>query len=280
VTDENEQDKPEHASGSGAPEETAAPLDLPAAPPPPEARTGEPAAQPGEQAPPVTPSTSEPAAEPGAAEYSSTEPGAAEHSSSATGQAGPADPAVGRQPSGTPAPPAYPAAPPPPDVAGLGPMPAAADATAAGGPQTPRPVVVSFWIWILGAALSVVGGIITITHKNAIVQQLRDQRPQGITPDQYEAYASNFVTVSVIEAVVFAVLYVFFAYQVKSGKNWARIVLAVVTVLGVLSVLYSAGTVSTYISLLASVVAVILLYLPSSRAFFDAHRKPRGLTGR
>ena len=139
-------------------------------------------------------------------------------------------------------------------------------------PPTPVWVTVSFWIWIAGAALSVIGAIYTIANRNTALAQMRQNAPTGISPQEYETVVNTVVTASAAVAVVFAGLYVFFAYKVRAGRPWARTVLTVLTVVGVLFDLFFGGSASTYLSVLISVIAVGLLYLPSSRAFFAAGR--------
>jgi hypothetical protein len=151
------------------------------------------------------------------------------------------------------------------------PMPPPMEAEPAAVPA-PTAVTVSFWIWIAGAALSVVGAILTVANRGALLASLHKNPPAGVKPDQYESLVNASVTTSVIVAVVFAGLYVFFAYKIKAGRTWARTTLTALTVLSVLFNLFFGASVSTYISVLVAVVAVGLLYTPNARMFFAAAR--------
>lgn len=141
----------------------------------------------------------------------------------------------------------------------------------------PTPVLVSFWIWIAGAALSVIGGVIEIFQRNAIINSLAKAKPAGVSRDQYPQIANLTITVTVIVALVFAALYVLFAFRIREGRNWARGVLTVLTVLGVVYDVLDVNSLSlsTIVSALIAIVAVILLYVPASSAFFAAVRARR-----
>ena len=56
----------------------------------------------------------------------------------------------------------------------------------------------------------------------------------------------------------------------NAGKNWARIVLLVLAALQVVGVLTGAGTASwaSWLGLAATVVATVLMFLPSSNPYF------------
>jgi hypothetical protein len=179
--------------------------------------------------------------------------------------------------------PSLPAAPPPPEVSG-GDVVGSADGPAMSSPAEsvtdrpapPRPVLVSFWIWIAGAVILVLGGLLTLAERNMILANYRAHPPAGVPLDQLPSQVNQLIAVSLVVAVVFAALYVFFAYRIRAGRNWARTVLTVLTVLSVLYYLTVGASIYTYLSLLISVVAVVLLYVPGAREFFQANRAPRG----
>lgn len=141
--------------------------------------------------------------------------------------------------------------------------------------RPPVPVQVAFWIWVASAVLSLVSAVLTPREKGEIINALTTAKPQGITPAQYEQYANTLIIVSIVTLVLFAALYVFFAYKVRAGKNWARMTLTVLMVIGVAYDAYTGTLLSSGIGLLISAVAVILVYFPSASAFFAAHKRLR-----
>jgi hypothetical protein len=141
--------------------------------------------------------------------------------------------------------------------------------------RPPVPVRVAFWIWVVSAVLSLVSAVLTPREKGEIINALTTAKPQGITPAQYEQYANTLIIVSIVTLVLFAALYVFFAYKVRAGKNWARMTLTVLMVIGVAYDAYTGTLLSSGIGLLISAVAVILVYFPSASAFFAARKRLR-----
>ncbi len=141
--------------------------------------------------------------------------------------------------------------------------------------RPPVPVLVAFWIWIAGAVLSLVFAVITVREKAAIVDALTRAKPPNIAPSQYGEYANVLITTTIVTLVLFAALYVFFAYKVRAGRNWARITITVLVIIGAAYDAYTGTLLSSGVGLLISLVAVILVYLPSASAYFAAHRRLR-----
>lgn len=144
-----------------------------------------------------------------------------------------------------------------------------------GKPSPPASVEVAFWIWIVSAAVSLVFAVLAPRAKGNILDSLRRSKPPGLAPSQYEHTANVLITVLIVQLVVFALLYVFLAYQVRAGRNWARLILTVLLIIGVVYGLIQGSLLASGIGLLISAVAVILVYFPSASAFFAAHRRAR-----
>jgi len=88
-------------------------------------------------------------------------------------------------------------------------------------------------------------------------------------------YAAGFIFGAVLFAAVVAGLWLWMAWKVRRGRNWARIVSAVLFGLGALRLLAglvsspgSVVTVSWALSWLAGLGAIILLFQRSAKAFF------------
>ena len=142
-------------------------------------------------------------------------------------------------------------------------------------PRPPVPVEVAFWIWIVSAVVSLVFAVLAPRAKDNILDSLRQSRPPGLAPSQYDHTANVLITVLIAQLVVFALLYVFLAYKVRSGRNWARMTLTVLLVIGIGYGLINGSLLSSGVGLLISAVAVVLVYLPSASAFSAAHRRQR-----
>ncbi|MCZ2402219.1 hypothetical protein IV498_03245 [Paenarthrobacter sp. Z7-10] len=135
----------------------------------------------------------------------------------------------------------------------------------------PRQVVVAFWLYIAAAALSVVSLIIGLGaiggSKPALRQQLSNQGQQ-VSEDTLNAFIAAGIAVSIIFAVVWVVLFVLFAFFMKKGANWARIVLTIITVLSLLNIAsgYGVGAVQV----IAAVIATVLIWLRPAGSYFSA----------
>ncbi|HEY4022280.1 MAG TPA: hypothetical protein VGM75_26565 [Pseudonocardiaceae bacterium] len=141
--------------------------------------------------------------------------------------------------------------------------------------RPPVPVQVAFWIWVASAVVSLVSAVLTPSEKSQIINALTTAKPQGIAPSQYAQYADTLITVSIVTLVLFAALYVFFAYKVRAGRSWARMTLTVLLVIGVAYDAYTGTLLSSGFGLLISAIAVILVFFPSASAYFAAHKRLR-----
>ncbi|GAA4139002.1 hypothetical protein [Leifsonia shinshuensis] len=176
----------------------------------------------------------------------------------------------------------FPPAPPAPAAGSVPPPPGAFPAYAA-APQEPvaaptripSTVNAAFWLYVASAVLSVIGGIVTIAtapgSKGAIIRQLQTSRANlnGQSLDQIaNAAVSVAIGVSIVTLIFWAITFVLFAFFMRRGANWARIVLTVLTVLSLFNII--PGFPFGLLQVLASIVAVILIWLRPSSAWFAA----------
>ena len=104
------------------------------------------------------------------------------------------------------------------------------------------------------------------------------------------ATAVNIAKIStVVAGVIFLGLYLLFAFKMRAGRNWARVVLTVLSALSILSSFSASASVtvnghiykssSTQISgvigAILGVVAIVLMYLAASNAYFSASKAAR-----
>jgi hypothetical protein len=140
------------------------------------------------------------------------------------------------------------------------------------------PVRVSFWILLFSALLRFFFAVVTIATWNSLVDQALRDLPANVTAAQMRTEMHTLLTANLVLDIVFGLLYVLFAYMVRAGRNWARLtVTAIVVVFGLFDIL-NGTDVFTLISVLLELVAVGLLYAPTSRAFFAAVKAASGRT--
>ncbi|MET0955879.1 MAG: hypothetical protein ABWY68_07985 [Cryobacterium sp.] len=126
----------------------------------------------------------------------------------------------------------------------------------------PATVTASFYLWLLTVLFGLIGAVLLFILSGSAEVAGATQVPDGTG-------TAVFVTAAVI-AIVVAVVQLVIVFQMNAGKNWARIVLLVLAVLQVVGVVTGGGTASwaSWLSLAATVVATVLMFLPSSNPYF------------
>lgn len=153
-------------------------------------------------------------------------------------------------------------------------------------PSRPGAVTGSFLLWVLGAVAAVVSIVILVNSPDwdRIVADAVRNNPDGfngVTPQQLVNTVKG-ILIGVF--VVFALLYVFFAFMMWNGRNWARIVLTVLGALGIIgsftpsttsgsitidNTTYTTTTSSyNWITGVLTLIAIVLMYLPAANAYF------------
>jgi hypothetical protein len=131
----------------------------------------------------------------------------------------------------------------------------------------------SFWILIASAALRVFAAVLTWASWNSIIDTAMKSVPKGMSAAQWRSEIHTLLIANIVLDLVFAGLYVLFAYKIREGRNWARITITgIVVVFGLYDILTGA-TAFTLVSVIIELVAVSLLYLASSKEFFAAAKR-------
>jgi len=187
-------------------------------------------------------------------------------------------PPAASEPTTPPAPPAppaadqgFPAAPPPPPAYTGGP---AAGAPVVAPSAPPRTVNIAFWLFVAAAVLSVISGIITIatigSQRAQFLDAVRNSDQGGkLDPNSVaDAVIAGATTWAVVTLIFWAVAFVLFAFFMRRGANWARIVLTVLTVLSLLNIINGFG--AGFLQFALAVVGVVLIWLRPSSEYFAA----------
>jgi hypothetical protein len=146
----------------------------------------------------------------------------------------------------------------------------------------PMEVVRASQLMFLRVAFGVISAIIAFASGDAIKDSIRNNDP-SLSQDQIDSAYRVGVGVAVVFGLIFAVLYILLAIQVRKGKNWARIVTWVLAGLGVLSGLLGLfGGTSTGVEKIVGVVLlvidiaiIVLLARKPANEYFAAMRGPR-----
>jgi hypothetical protein len=150
-------------------------------------------------------------------------------------------------------------------------------------PVRPNTVTYAFWCWIATTVVSLIGLVITLTSPiwdQAVAASVRSSGTVGIDVQGLVTTAKVFL---VVVFLIFAGVYLLFAFKMNAGRNWARIVL---TVFGALTVLSSitptsrtvtvnsqvfdvnSGQWASYLTAALAVAGIVLMWLSQSNKFF------------
>jgi hypothetical protein len=147
----------------------------------------------------------------------------------------------------------------------------------------------AFLIYLISAVLAVIGIILTLTS-NVWARALADTAAVNGSSVDPHTLVNTVKIVSVIFGLIFVALYLLFAFKMRAGRNWARIVLTVLSALSIASAFsrttntvtinghaYTSTStqVTGWIGVIASIIAIVLMYLPASNAYFGASRAAR-----
>src|ERR1700712_1287690 len=144
----------------------------------------------------------------------------------------------------------------------------------------------AFFIYVLAALVALVGIILTLSS-NVWTEAIAANVNTSGTNVQTLVNAAKISTAVV--GVIFLALYLFFAFKMRAGRNWARIVLTVLSALSIISSFSPSATVTVnghvykstgtqfvgWIGVVLAIVAIVLMFLPASNAYFSASRAAR-----
>jgi hypothetical protein len=172
--------------------------------------------------------------------------------------------------------------PPEPNVPGYQPaysFPGNAVPGGSGPVAAPTQVVTAFWLYIAAAALSLVSLVVALATSGAardtVARELTNEGVE-ISDSAINAVLGVTIGVSIFFAVVWVVVFVLFAFFMKRGANWARIVLTVLTVLSLVNILSGFGLGA--LQVVASVIATILIWLKPASEYFAAVKARKTVT--
>lgn len=141
-------------------------------------------------------------------------------------------------------------------------------------------------MYVFVAALSLVSIVLVLTD-GTLDRAIQDAGANTGSGSIDVASLVNVVRVTtIVIAVIFLALYLFFAVKMRNGRNWARIVLTVLSALSVVSQFSvsttvtvngqeyssSSNAVTGWIAAVAAIIAIALMYLPASNAYFSNRR--------
>ncbi len=151
----------------------------------------------------------------------------------------------------------------------------------------PRPKAVdsAFQAILASVAVSTLGTVFTVLLDKALLTSMVTEMLAGLPEEQrgdVPGTVGAFQVILGLSIALFAGLMVLFAAKMRAGRNWARIVLTVYTLVGVWSFLTAVGSNGAELELMWSlaevafgVTAVVYMFRRESTAYFTEHKQRR-----
>jgi hypothetical protein len=165
-------------------------------------------------------------------------------------------------------------------------MPPPPPIPASEGPITrPRAVDSAFHAVLASIAISALGTVFTILLDKALLTSMVSDMMASLPADQRGNVGGTVGAFQVIMAfsiAIFAGLMLLFAVKMRTGRNWARILLTAYTGVGVWSFLSAMASSGAELELMWSlaevafgVTAVVYMFRPESTKYFTEHKQRR-----
>ncbi|GAB3383147.1 hypothetical protein [Amycolatopsis echigonensis] len=156
--------------------------------------------------------------------------------------------------------------------------PSPSDGTPAAAPPRPAVITGAFWSFVAATVVGLAGAVFLFFARDTLTDAMRRANGQNatrLTEAQIDQAVTIGIVVGAVIAVVFALLHLLFAFKLRAGRNWARIVLTVLTALQVVSLLAGQGTVVSYVGAAFAVLGVVLSFLPEANQYIAAAKVRR-----
>jgi hypothetical protein len=139
-------------------------------------------------------------------------------------------------------------------------------------PPVPREVNIAFAVWILNSLLGLVLQLFDTTDFVGEYQKQIAGTPQAAVLDP-----GTLKVIYIIAVTTVCVLMAFFAWKMRSGRKWARTVLAILAVFGLMTQAVSTGLSDVFavIGVLIAATGLVFMFVPAANAYFNEFVKRR-----
>ncbi|MGW7536763.1 hypothetical protein [Amycolatopsis sp. NPDC054798] len=151
--------------------------------------------------------------------------------------------------------------------------PSPSSGTPADRPPRPAAITGAFWAFVAAMLVGVAAAVFLFFSRDAVADAMRRANAQNatrLTDAQIDQAVTIGVVAGAVLAIAFSLLHLLFAFKLRAGRNWARIVLTVLTALQVVSLLAGRTTVVGYVSAAFAVLGVVLSFLPEASQYIAA----------
>ncbi|HEX7303065.1 hypothetical protein [Lentzea sp.] len=148
--------------------------------------------------------------------------------------------------------------------------------TATGRALPPKTVNAAFAGFLVSCVFAVTSIGVLVGTRDELVDALRASGTR-MTEEQLQSAATITQYTFAGIALVIALVQLWLAFKLRSGRNWARILLSAFTALQIVSLFVGEGTATlpAYGGALVAGLAVVASWLPASNAYFETVKKAR-----
>jgi hypothetical protein len=142
--------------------------------------------------------------------------------------------------------------------------------------RPPVTIIAAFFGFLVSTVGAAATAVIVLVSRQEIVDALRvsNRRSSSMTEDQLQQAATLAQGIAVGVAVLIGLVYLWLSFKLKAGRNWARVVLTIFTLVQAGAVVATEGNdVAGYATLGVAVFALVLSYLPRSNVYIEAVRR-------
>lgn len=154
----------------------------------------------------------------------------------------------------------------------------------------PNEVQTAYKLYIANIVIGVISVILTFFLLPSLIgaQLAKQGNTSGLSEDQLQSAAQIGGIAALVFGLILLALYLFFVFKMRAGRNWARIVLAVLSAISIISTLIGIGSIGmlfglgvlgalsgilSLVQLLLLIAAVYFMFRPAANAYFSSGRR-------
>jgi hypothetical protein len=144
-------------------------------------------------------------------------------------------------------------------------------------PPVPREVNIAFAVWTL---LALVDLVLQVLDTNGFVADSQKQMAGRAGAEMFDA---GTLKVLYVVAVIFGTaLMVFFAWMMRTGRKWARALLAILGIIQLMGLAITVGLTDVFAAarVLVSAAGLVFMFVAASNAYFNTVTKITQLSRR
>jgi hypothetical protein len=139
-------------------------------------------------------------------------------------------------------------------------------------PTAPKHVQIAFGIWLVTALFEFLNIAVVWSNEGDLRGQVHAQLAVLVPDSEFDKYLRLAMWLATAVFAALGLLTVFLATKFRAGRNWARIWLTVLAVIGIFSIL-SNRTPQSMLIVILPVVGLGLMFSPESKEYLDAAKR-------